>query len=184
MSLVLETFIMFAPWALGMTDGALTAYYANNFNSLNVVAGRVVGGTGNALFGTGAATLAVQSWAVLEWLKYVMKMQEGKISVQNRNKQYGRVMALFWWFMLLFYLVSLTLAALDVHLVTHFSQVDVSISTDESLQGSYGYLVKGFSYASLAVGSLTFCTYLYGEIMARKRDEARPSYVEAHGGEL
>jgi hypothetical protein len=143
--------------------------------------GSLAGGSGHALLGLGGAALAVEAWAVMEWIKYVVKREEGKVTTQNRNVKYGKAMMVFWWMMLLFYLVTIVSAALDVHLVTNFGEVDAEINGSK-LNGSYGDAVEGLSYATLSVGGMAFITYLYAEFFTRRADEPHPGILEAHGG--
>lgn len=183
MSVILETAIMWAPWAVGMANGGLSAYYVNNFVSADVdtTRGTLSGSSGHALLGLGGATLAVEAWAVLEWIKYVIKREEGKVTTQNRNVKYGKAMMVFWWLMLLFYMVAIVSAALDIHLVTNFENVDAEIDGSK-LNGSYGDAVEGLSYSTLSVGGVAFLTYLYAELFTRRADEPHPTMLEAHGG--
>jgi len=184
--MLLETTIMWTPWAIGMADAGLTAYYANNFQTgdIDTSRGELGGSMGHALLGLGSASLAVQSWAVFEWIKYVLKREEGKVTIQNRNLRYGKAMMWFWWMMLLFYLVAIVSSALDVHLVTNFGSVSATppTTTGGKLTGSYGNGVEGMSYATLAVGGISFFTYLYAEFFTRRMDESHPTIIEAHGG--
>jgi hypothetical protein len=147
--MLLETAIMWTPWAVGMADAGLTAYYTNNFvtNDVNTAASpsEIGGNSGHALLGLGAASLAVQSW--------------------------------------IFYLVAIVSAALDVHLVTNFGDVNANVDTNTGkLNGSYGNAVEGMSYATLGVGGLSFFVYLYAEFFTRRMDEPHPTIIEAHGG--
>ena len=184
MSIVLENVIMFAPWALGVAGGGLTAYYANNFDTADVDTsrGNITGVTGNSWLGVSAANLAVQSWAIFEWMKMIAKIKEGKIISQNRNRNYGRAMMWFWWLMLLFYVVVIVSNSLNVHLITNYNDVDVQVDGDK-LNGGYGDAVEGLSYTVLALGGVNFFLYLYAELFTRDLKEPHPTFIETHGGD-
>ena len=186
MSIVLENVIMFAPWALGMADAAVTAYYTNNLSAANLdaVRGTVVGEPGNALLGLGAASIAVQGWAVLEWIKHMVKTKEGKITFQNTNRKYGRAMMVFWWMLMLFYLLAIVMGALTISFVTDYGNQDITLDTTSGkVGGTFGDATEGMSYATLAVGGVAFFTYLYAEFFTRGLTEPHKPWVELHGGD-
>jgi hypothetical protein len=183
MSVVPEIVTQWIPFGIGVADAALTAYYVNNFVATDVdnTRGILSGKSGDAILGLSTASVAVQGWAVLEWVKYVLKRQEGKLSIQNRNERYAKTMLTFWWLMMLFYLLAIVLGALNIQMVTQYDSVPVTINGTK-LQGSYGNAVAGMSYATLAVGGLSFLTYLWAEFGTRSMNEPHPRVTEAHGG--
>lgn len=175
MSAVLDTMIMFAPWAIGMGNAGLGAYYTNNMSTSDVdeARGTIVHEPGHALLGTGAASIAVQGLAVLGWLKYVMKSKEGKIRVAGVSSEQSRAMKTFWWMLMLFYLLAVVLGALCIHWVTDHGNVDVSVDTTSGqVGGTFGDGVESVSYATLAVGALTLATYMYAEFFTPKSTAA------------
>lgn len=184
--MLLETTILWTPWAVGMADAAVTAYYANNFVTSDLDSAtnpKELGGkSGHTLLGLGGATMAVQAWAVFEWIKYVVKREEGKVTTHNRNPKFGRAMKWFWGVMLLFYLVAIVTSALGVHLVTNYGNVDVSININK-LNGTFGDALEGMSYSTLAMGGIAFFVYMYAEFFTRRMDEPHPTMIEAHGGD-
>ena len=138
MSQVLEVAISFVPWTVGVANASLMAYYANNFVTadLDPTHGTISGPSGSALLGVSAASIAVQSWAVFEWIKYALKREEGRVTSQNRNAHYGRSMMAYWWIMFLFYLVTIAACALQVELVTKYDSVAATVQGGK-LGGSF-----------------------------------------------
>ncbi len=183
MSNTLEVTIMWTPWLMGMATASLTAYYANNFVATDVdyAKGSMVGDSGYAILGTSAASIAVQAWAVLEWWKYMIKKEEGKLMTHNRNANYAIAMKVFWSLMMIFYLVEITSCALNVRLVTHFSNLDVVVK-NKQLNGPYGDAVEGMSYTVIALGGISFIMYLFAELATRHPDEKHVITIETHGG--
>lgn len=183
MSIVTELAIMWLPWTIGMSSAGLTAYYANNFVTADIDPARGIlsGGSGEALLGLSSASIAVQGWAIFEWVKYVLKRQEGKITMQNRNEYYGKAMMWFWWIMMLFYLIAIVLGALNIQLVTQYDSNAVTINGNK-LNGSFGNAVAGMSYTTLALGGIAFFSYLYAEFGTRRMNEPHPTVIERHGG--
>lgn len=183
MSYVLETAIAWVPFTVGVANASLMSYYSSNFvtSDIDTTHGTVTGASGSALLGVGSASLAVQAWAVFEWLKFVVKREEGRITTHNRNAHYARAMQAYWWIMLLFYLVAITAAALQVQMVTQYDNVAVSVQGGE-LEGSFGDATKGLAYTTIGVGGIGLLTYLYAEFFARDPTQAHPTVIEAHGG--
>jgi hypothetical protein len=170
---ILEGTVMWVPWIMGITSSSLIAYYGNNFvpTDLTLVSGNTIwsGASGNAVMGVSAATLAVESVALLEFFKYVLKAREGNIKVENSNPHYSRAMMYFWWLMMFFYLVAIVSCALNVTVVSQFGNEPVGLSTSGSqLTGSFGSATLGMSYTTIGVGGLAFFLYLYAEIFAKK----------------
>lgn len=183
MSVAFEVAITWVPWTIGVASSSLLAYYANNFvtSDIDATHGTITGTSGSAIMGVSAASMAVQAWAILEWMKYIIKREEGRITTHNRNAHYGRSMMAFWWIMLIFYLVAITSAALNVELVAQFDNLSVDVSSNK-LGGTYGDATEGLSYATIGVGGVALLVYLYAEFFARDVTEPHPTVIEAHGG--
>lgn len=183
MSYVLETAISWVPFTIGVANASLMSYYANNFVTADIdtVHGTITGASGSALLGVGTASMAVQVWAMLEWVKYIVKREEGRVTSHNRNAHYGRSMMAYWWIMLIFYMVAIASAALQVQLVTQYDSVAANI-TGGKLGGSFGDATEGMAYATIGVGGVALLTYLYAEFFARDITEPHPTVIEAHGG--
>jgi hypothetical protein len=183
MSVVLETAIHWVPFAVGIADASLTAYYANHFSisDVDTIRGTLGGQSGSALLGLSAASIAVQGWAMFEWIKLAVKKEEGKLSSHSRNMHYGRSMMVYMWIMLIFYMVAISSAALNVQLVTKYSDVDAVVQSGK-LGGTFGDAVEGLAYATIGVGGMGLFTYLYAEFFARSINERHPTVLEAHGG--
>ncbi len=183
MSVALEVAIQWVPWAMGVASSSLLAYYANNFvtSDIDTTHGTLSGASGSAIMGVSAASMAVQSWAIIEWIKYMVKREEGRVTTHNRNIHYGRSMMAFWWIMLIFYMVALTSAALNVELVAQYDSLAVTVSGNK-LNGTYGDATEGLSYATIGVGGVALLVYLYAEFISRDVTSPHPTVIETHGG--
>lgn len=183
MSHIVEGIISFVPWTVGVASSSLTAYYGSHFvvSDLDTTHGTLSGASGSAILGVSAASMAVQAWAVFEWLKYAIKQSEGRISTRNHNAHYGRAMMVYWWLMFLFYLVAIASAAMNVELVTQFDNVNATVQGGK-LGGTFGNATEGVAYACIGVGGMCLLTFLYAEFFARDVTEPHPTVIEAHGG--
>jgi len=170
---VLETTVMWVPIVMGLTTSSVVAYYGNNFvpTDLTLVSGQTLwsGNSGNVVMGLSAATLAVESVALLEFFKYILKAREGNIKVESSNPQYSRTMMFFWYLMMFFYLVAIISCALNITVVSNFGNVAVGLSTSGSqLTGSFGSAVLGMNYTDIGISGLAILLYLYAEIFVKK----------------
>lgn len=183
MSHIVEGVISFVPWTIGVANASLMAYYANNFvtSDIDTTHGTLTGASGSALLGVASASMAVQAWAVLEWIKYAIKREEGRVTTHNRNAHYGRAMMAYWWMMFIFYLCAVALSALQVQLVTQFDSVTATVQGGK-LGGTFGDATEGMAYTTLGVGGVALFTYMYAEFFARDVTEPHPTVIEAHGG--
>ncbi len=154
---------MWLPWAVGIANSSITAYYANNFVSSDVVDGAIAGRSGHTLLAMAGATILAQTWGTLEWFNYKLKESEGKIRFQGRRSQStnsSRAMRAFWYMLIVFYLVTMASAAMNVHLVTEFDSTNASVNPGGKLNGPFGNGIEALSYASLAIGGLAMCTFV------------------------
>lgn len=183
MSHIVEGVISFVPWTIGIASSSLMAYYSNRFvvSDIDTTHGTISGASGSAILGVSAASMAVQAWAVMEWIKYAIKREEGRVTTHNRNAHYGRSMMAYWWLMFIFYLVAIASAALNVELVTQFDNVSANVEGTK-LGGTFGDATEGLSYATISVGGLALLVFLYSEFFARDVTEPHPTVIEAHGG--
>lgn len=169
----LETIVQWTPWALAVTSSSLVAYYGNNFvpTDLTLVSGNTVwsGSSGTSVLGVSAATLAVESVALLEFFKYIMKAREGNIKVENSNAQFSMLIRYYWYLMMFMYLVAIVSCALNITATTNFGNLAIGLSTSGSqLSGSFGSATLGLSYSVIGISGLAFFLYLYAEIFAKK----------------
>lgn len=178
---ILDNIIMWVPWAMGVVNASLMAYYANNFPSADVdlTRGIISGTSGHVILGTSAASIAVQLWAMIEFLKYHVKKHTGELSVHGSNHRYMQAREWYLGFLLLFYMVAIVSAALDITLVVNYSGESVTIK-NKKLNGSFGDAVEGLSYTTIAVAALPLFTYIISEIFTRKWNERKPIISELH----
>ena len=186
MSALLESTITWSPFVLGTANAIVMCYFGNNFVVSDLTAqGTWSGNSGDAVLGLSAATVAVQSVAVLEWFKYLLKRQTGaiKINASSANMNFSRVMYYFWWLMLCFYIVSIIFCALNIELVNNYGnlQVEIGGNNNDLLGGSYGNAVMGMDYATLGLAGLSLGVYIYGEFGTRTWNEPKPVVTEIHG---
>jgi len=177
-----ETVVTWVPWTMGIASSAVIAYYGNNFvpTDLTLVSGNTIwsGASGNGVLGVSAATLAVESVALLEFFKYVLKAREGNIKVENNNPQYSRGMTYFWWLMMFFYLVAIVSCALNITVTSNFGNQPIGLSASGSqITGSMGSATLALSYSTLGVGGLAFFLYLYVEIFLKKGSKTKMTEV-------
>jgi len=185
MGSVFDHIIAWVPWAMGVTNASIMAYYANNFvtSDVDLSRGKLSGTSGNVLLGTSAASIAVQTWAILEFIKYHVKKGTGELTVHGANHKY--MMAREWYlgFMFLFFIVAIVSAALDIALVSDYSAQKITIRNGK-LNGAYGDAVEGMAYTTVAVAALPLFTFIGSEIFARKWESGdrahRPMIAEMH----
>lgn len=170
---VLEGLVMWTPLAMGIASSSIIAYYGNNFvpTDLALVGTTTVwsGASGNAVMGVSAAALAIESMAILEFFKYMMKAREGKIKVENSNVPFGRAMMYFWYLMLFFYMVAIVSCALNITLVSQFDAQAVSLNTaGTQITGTFSNGTLGMAYTTIGIGGLALIFYLYAELGLKK----------------
>ena len=179
---MIEIGTQFVPLAVGLASAGLTSYYANNFpvSDIDNTHGTISGTAGSSMLGLASASIAIQSLATLEWIKYIIKREEGKMTTHNRNQHYGKSMQVYWWIMLIFYMVAIVAASLNVELVSQYGSMAVEISGNK-LQGSFGTATAAMNYVTIGFGGMSLLVYLYAEFFARDLNEPHPITIEKHG---
>jgi hypothetical protein len=146
---LIEKTLLLAPFGLGVTNSILAIDYTEKFNI----------DKSNAFLGVSSASIALQTYAILYWFKYVIKHREGKITIKSNNPKYQKLMMYFWAIMMMFYILAFTTSLLGVNMVTGHH-----IVVEEEIQGHQATAIKGTAYTSLVLGGMALLVYSYAQI--------------------
>ena len=153
----------------GLAASGLSIHVNRNFNVNDISGTRLRDDTAFDLTLIGGAAIFVNVIAVIEWITYVMKMNAGKIRTVDSNPRYERLMWWFWSMVMLFYITSIIVGGMDIHMVTDFGNVDVNVS-DGKLVGAYAEGLLAMSSVTIAIAGMAFFTYVYAEHGGPKGD--------------
>ncbi len=167
---LLEGLSMYSGVTMSVGSSSVTAYYLNNFvnNDIDVTRGTLSGTSGSTLLATSSAALAFQTLFMVNYFKYMVKSRKNMIRVNHPSETFHKFMNAFWSLMFLFSLLSIIVSALTIHMVENFSDLGITIDSDNKVNGTYGNAVEGLTYTVLAIGGLSLMVYLYTMIFVKK----------------
>jgi hypothetical protein len=109
-------------------------------------------------YAVGGATLALNGLGFFNWWMHYYKNQKGDIEIQGANAQYKKAMTYFWMMIMLVYLVSIVVGALDIHMV---KEPEPRFTVDNELKGKLADTTYALSIANLSLVGLSALTYMY-----------------------
>lgn len=171
MSQLLQLSIALTPWAWGYGHAIMNAYNVNNFE---------VTSDGHDLLIISGAAIAVEGWAIMEFIKFYWKKRKGQIRINPEKSSYGKWMTWFWIVNLVFYIMVIALSAMNIYQVDHPDNIDLTVN-DGQVGGSFGNALKGMTYANIAVGGIAFLIFSLTELHRLRKKEPKPIMVEYSG---
>lgn len=169
---------MWSPLLLGVVHAGYNVRLASDFPENDIGNGEWNGETGHALMGGSGAVIAIQAISIIFWLNWMLKEREGKIKTQGNDPDFASGMGKFWILMLIFYILSMSLAVIDVIIVMDFDG-DKAKVVDDKLKGTLGEHVYGLAAGVLGVaGALViYHKYLTYGVRSKKK---KYNFIEVH----